>query len=79
MEEKMKSKKIVPFVIYLLGVLPIVYTLINVQCRDKNYIEFRYLALNWAVGYDNLRHYMDSEVYICLAIIALLTTVLFLA
>ena len=40
----MKSKKIVPFVIYLLGVLPIVYTLINVQCRDKNYIEFRHLV-----------------------------------
>ena len=42
----MKSKKIVPFVIYLLGVLPIVYRLINVQCRDKNYIERLKLPLN---------------------------------
>lgn len=76
----MKLKKSILVLLYIFLLAPFVYTIINIkyinnECIDLN---LKRLTLNWAIGYDDFRYYMNIGCYIFLFMVAFLMILLYL-
>lgn len=57
---------------------PIFYIIVSIKLKNNAYMDINNFTLNWAVGYDDFRHYMNIDKYIIMFVCAILTLVLYI-